>query len=43
LNLVEAPLLQPSEVNIDQNQLAEMNKELEEAANMELPEDDDGF
>merc|ERR1712134_58629 len=42
LNLVEAPLLQPSEVNIDQNQLAEMNKELEEAANMELPEDDDG-
>ena len=43
MNLVEAPLLQPSEVNIDQNQMLEMQKELEEAQNMELPEDEDGF
>lgn len=38
LTLVEAPVLQPSEVVIDQDQIQSMNKELEEAANMELPE-----
>ena len=44
LTLVEAPVLQPSEIAIDQDQIQNMNKELEEAANMDLPEgegDDD--
>jgi hypothetical protein len=44
LTLVEAPVLQPSEIAIDQDQIQNMNKELEDAANMELPEgegDDD--
>ena len=39
MTLVEAPVLQPSEVNIDQEQIAAMNNELVEAANMDLPED----
>ena len=41
MTLVEAPVLAASEVNIDQGQIHEMQKELENAANMELPEDDD--
>ena len=44
LTLVEAPVLQPSEIAIDQDQIQNMNKELEDAANMDLPEgegDDD--
>lgn len=40
LTLVEAPILQPSEVAIDQDQIETMNKELEDAAGMELPEGD---
>jgi len=44
LTLVEAPILQPGEVFIDENQITAMNKELDEAAEMELPEgDDDNF
>ena len=39
--MVEAPVLAPGEVNIDQAHIQEMAKELEEAQNMELPEDDD--
>jgi hypothetical protein len=41
LSLTEAPILAPGEVQIDQNQIAEMQAELENAQNMELPEDDD--
>jgi len=41
LTLVEAPVLQPSEVVIDQDQIHTMNKELEDAANMDLPEGED--
>jgi GTP-binding nuclear protein Ran len=41
LSLVEAPVLAPGEVTIDQNQIKEMQQELENAQNMELPEDDD--
>jgi hypothetical protein len=41
LTLVEAPVLQPSEVIIDQDQIQTMTKELEDAANMELPEGED--
>ena len=41
LTLVEAPVLAPGEVTIDQAQIAEMQAELENAQNMELPEDDD--
>jgi hypothetical protein len=40
LTLVEAPVLQPSEIAIDQDQIQNMNKELEDAANMDLPEGD---
>jgi hypothetical protein len=36
--LVEAPVLQPSDVFIDQDQIAVMNQELADAAKMELPE-----
>jgi len=45
LGLVEAPVLQPSEVVIDQDQINNMTKELEDAAAMELPEggEDDDF
>jgi len=42
LSLVEAPVLAPSEVQIDQNQVNEMNAELAAAAQQELPDDDDG-
>ena len=41
LGLVEAPVLAPAESAIDQNQMQEMAKELQEAENMELPDDDD--
>ena len=38
LTLVEAPVLQPSEIAIDHDQIQNMNKELEDAAAMDLPE-----
>ena len=41
LTLVEAPVLQPSEVVIDQEQINAMNLELQEAGQMELPEGED--
>jgi len=41
LTLVEAPVLAPGEVVIDQAQIAEMQAELENAQQMELPEEDD--
>ena len=41
LTLVEAPALAVGDVNIDPAQIAEMQKDLEEAAGMDLPEDDD--
>jgi hypothetical protein len=34
-------VLQPSELAIDQEQIQNMNKELEDAAAMELPEGED--
>ena len=43
LSLVEAPVLAPGEVTIDQAQINEMQNEIEQAAQMELPDDDDGF
>merc|ERR1719453_919437 len=43
LSLVEAPVLAPGEVQIDQQAVMQMQQELEKAENMELPEDDDGF
>jgi GTP-binding nuclear protein Ran len=44
LSLVEAPILQASEVVIDQDQIETMNRELEDAAGRELPEgEDDDF
>jgi hypothetical protein len=39
--LVEAPALQPGEVFLDAQHIESMNQELEEAAQMELPEGDD--
>ena len=41
LSLVEAPVLAPGEVTIDQEQIAVMQQELENAQNMELPDDED--
>jgi GTP-binding nuclear protein Ran len=41
LSLVEAPVLAPGEVQIDQAQMMQMQQELEEAQNMELPDNDD--
>ena len=38
---MEAPALQPGEVAIDHDQIQNMNKELEDAAAMELPEGED--
>jgi len=43
LTLVEAPMLEPAEVNIDQEQLDQMNAEIKEAEQMELPDDEDDF
>jgi hypothetical protein len=40
LTLVEAPVLQPCEIAIDHDQIQNMNKELEDAAGMELPLDE---
>jgi len=34
-------MLQPSDIAIDADQIHNMNKELEDAANMELPEGED--
>jgi hypothetical protein len=39
--LVEAPVLQPIDIAIDQDHIQSMNKELEDAAAMELPEGED--
>jgi hypothetical protein len=39
--LVEAPVLAPTEVTIDKEQILEMQQELERAENMELPDDDE--
>ena len=41
LSLVEAPVLAPGEVTIDANEIQIMQKEIIEAENMELPDDDD--
>jgi GTP-binding nuclear protein Ran len=41
LSLVEAPVLAPGEVEIDQQQIAQMQQELDAAQNMEIPDDDD--
>ena len=41
LSLVEAPVLAPGEVEIDQAQIAQMQQELDAAQNMEIPDDDD--
>ena len=41
LTLVEAPVLAPGEVVIDEAQIAQMQEEIETAKNMDLPEEDD--
>ena len=41
LNLVESPALAPADFTLDQNHIDEMNKEMEQAANMELPDEED--
>ena len=41
LGLTEVPLLQPTEVVIDDEQIQTMQKELEDVAGMELPEGED--
>merc|ERR1719389_253454 len=41
LSLTEAPLIAPAEVQIDANQLKEIETELADAANQQLPDDDD--
>merc|ERR1712086_511516 len=43
LSLVEAPVLAPGEVEIDQQQIQTMQAELDDAANLPLEDDDDGF
>jgi GTP-binding nuclear protein Ran len=43
LDLVEAPMLQPSEVTIEIEQLKQMQNELQEAEQMALPDDEDDF
>jgi len=43
LSLVEAPVLAPQEVEIDQNQVATMQAELDDAANMPLEDEDEAF
>merc|ERR1711957_888071 len=43
LSLVEAPVLAPQEVAIDEAQVQQMQNELNEAAGQELPDDDDDF
>merc|ERR1712127_1153302 len=41
LTLVEAPILAPTEVTIDQDQIAAMQNDLDQAGKMDLPDDDD--
>ncbi|KAJ1811387.1 GTP-binding nuclear protein gsp1/Ran, partial [Coemansia sp. RSA 2523] len=41
LEFVEAPALQPPEVQVDAALMTEYNREMEEAAAMPLPEEDD--
>jgi len=41
LNLVEAPVLAPAEGTIDAQQIKDMQQELQDAQNMELPDEDD--
>ena len=41
LSLVEAPVLAPVEVQINAEEIQIMQKEITEAENMELPDDDD--
>jgi GTP-binding nuclear protein Ran len=44
LEFVEAPALQPPEVTVDLNDMANWRREMDEAANTALPEgDDDDF
>jgi hypothetical protein len=43
LTLTEAPALQPGEFEINQEQICAMNKELEEAQQMQLPDGEDDF
>jgi len=40
LTLVEAPVLAPGEVEIDQAQILQMQSDLEKAENVELDDDD---
>jgi GTP-binding nuclear protein Ran len=41
LTFVEAPALKPPEVHLDPNLVSQYEKELEEAKNVPLPDDDD--
>merc|ERR1719473_886241 len=43
LSLVEAPVIAPAEIQIDQAQIQQLEAEAAEAQNMELPDDDDDF
>ena len=43
LSLVEAPVLAPTEVEIDAQQVATMQAELDDAANMPIEDDDENF
>jgi len=43
LQFVEAPALQPPEVNLDQNLMEDYQRQQTEAANAPIPEDDDEF
>jgi len=43
LQFVEAPALQPPEVNVDENLMNEYQKQQTEALNQPIPEDDDEF
>jgi len=43
LSLVEAPVLAPTEVEIDAQQVENMQKELDDAANMPIEDDDENF
>ena len=43
LTLVEAPVLVPQETAIDAAQIQQMQAEIDEAAQMELPDDEEAF
>ena len=43
LTLVEAPVLVPQETTIDPTQMQQMQEELNQAQQMELPEDEEAF